>query len=103
MLILGAANLLSRAGVPQVVLPLWSDTYDFARRAEAKGIGRWGNVRSLPRWSSSELGSVLVDVALDRSEIFTAKARMAAEKSRQHGEGRDLAADALLRLTNTRT
>ena len=37
------ANSWIRAGVPQVVLPMWYDTYDYATRAEYLGIGVYGN------------------------------------------------------------
>lgn len=35
----------SRAGVPQVVLAMWYDTFDYATRVEYLGIGVYGNRR----------------------------------------------------------
>ncbi|KAK0744029.1 hypothetical protein B0T18DRAFT_304913, partial [Schizothecium vesticola] len=67
------------AGVPQVVLPVWMDTYDFARRAEVLGIGRWGNVGAAGEGvlcRGRELGAVLVDVVVgERAAGYAARAR----------------------------
>jgi hypothetical protein len=52
------------AGVPQVVLPNWIDSYDFAYRVEALGVGRWGNRNSSPHCTADEFGSALQDVVL---------------------------------------
>ena len=35
-----------RAGVAQIVLPIWYDTFDFATRVEYLGIGLWGSHRA---------------------------------------------------------
>ncbi|KAH8733456.1 hypothetical protein BGZ61DRAFT_160072 [Ilyonectria robusta] len=84
------------AGVPQVVLPVWADTFDFANRAELLGIGRWGNVNNCPRWSASELAPILIDVVFDRNAEFAAKSRVLAEVCRQEGGGRNVAAKKIL-------
>lgn len=34
---------MERAGVPQVVLAMWYDTFDYATRVEYLGIGTYGN------------------------------------------------------------
>ncbi|KAK1775966.1 hypothetical protein QBC45DRAFT_453586 [Copromyces sp. CBS 386.78] len=59
------------AGIPQVILPPWMDCYDFARRVEILGIGRWGNRLSSDSSQSSnklcnakELADVLIDVII---------------------------------------
>ncbi|KAK0734499.1 hypothetical protein B0T26DRAFT_670790 [Lasiosphaeria miniovina] len=52
------------AGVPQVVLPVWIDCFDFANRCEFLGVGRWGNKSTPPRCRAPELSPVLVDVVL---------------------------------------
>lgn len=36
-------NDSNRAGVPQVVLSMWYDTFDYATRVEYLGIGTYGN------------------------------------------------------------
>ncbi|KAK3400338.1 hypothetical protein B0T20DRAFT_478186 [Sordaria brevicollis] len=59
------------AGIPQVILPPWMDCYDFARRAEFLGIGRWGNRLASAASENSgklcdtkELADGLIDVVL---------------------------------------
>lgn len=89
------ANPLPSAGVPQIVLPVWADTYDYAYRAEMLGVGRWGNKTACPRWSAAEFGDVLVDVAAASHERYAAAARLVAEKCRRRGRGRDNAAEAI--------
>lgn len=86
------------AGVPQIILGVWADTYDYANRAELLGIGRWGNINACPRWSVSELSPILEDVILQRHEHYAAKARMLAQKSKERGVGSDIAAQTILDL-----
>ncbi|KAK3329843.1 glycosyltransferase family 1 protein [Apodospora peruviana] len=50
------------AGLPQIVLPVWIDCFDYANRAEVLEIGRWGNRTARPRCVATELGPVLVGV-----------------------------------------
>ncbi|KAK3389165.1 hypothetical protein B0H63DRAFT_95075 [Podospora didyma] len=86
------------AGIPQVVLPVWMDTYDFARRAEILDIGRWGNRTTQDKLCrGGELGSVLIDVMLGgRSSVYTRKARELAEICNRSGGGREVAARRIL-------
>ncbi|ROT41272.1 UDP-Glycosyltransferase/glycogen phosphorylase [Sodiomyces alkalinus F11] len=86
------------AGVPQVVLPVWGDTYDYANRAELLGIGRWGSRKGCPRWYVSELAPVLAEVVLERNAEFAAKSRALAEVCRRDGGGRNVAARKILAL-----
>ncbi|GAB1204834.1 hypothetical protein APSETT445_003497 [Aspergillus pseudonomiae] len=51
-----------RAGVPQVILPVWLDTYDFAMRAEWLGIGIWASRKTAPVVNGPELGQALIRV-----------------------------------------
>ncbi|KAK5658314.1 hypothetical protein OQA88_2290 [Cercophora sp. LCS_1] len=87
------------AGVPQVVLPVWMDTYDFARRAEVLGIGRWGNQREEGVvCRAKELGDVLIDVLVGgRASVYRSRARELGELCRRQGGGRVRAARAILR------
>ncbi len=88
--------------MPQVVLPVWMDTYDFARRAEILGIGRWGNKLTGKLCGSSELGEALVDVvASDRSAAYAQKAKELAELCRRSGGGRTIAARHILAQIDT--
>ncbi|KAL9109104.1 MAG: hypothetical protein Q9227_006195 [Pyrenula ochraceoflavens] len=68
------------AGVVQVVLPVWMDTYDFATRVEWLGIGVRGNRSAAPRAEASELGQALLS-AVDGpdSESMRVKAKNIAE------------------------
>lgn len=73
------------------------DTYDFARRAEILGIGRWGNQGSGKLCEAKELGSVLVDVVVgERSFAYAQKARKLAELCRRNGGGSVIAARHIL-------
>ncbi|KAF4625106.1 hypothetical protein G7Y89_g13063 [Cudoniella acicularis] len=79
------------AGIPQIVLPVWIDTYDFALRVEHLGIGAWGNRTAAPRVEASELGKALVRVVnTDESAGMAANARVLAEPFRKR-EGRVVA------------
>ncbi|KAM5344865.1 hypothetical protein ACJ41O_010727 [Fusarium nematophilum] len=87
-----------RAGVAQLVLPPWYDCYDYANKVEVLGVGRWGSKEGCPGWKVSELKKVLVDVVLDRNDEYTAKARRLASVCREGGEGRETAAEGILKL-----
>ncbi len=50
------------AGIPQVLLPPWSDCYDFANRVELLGVGIWANKTAKPSWERTELASCLEEV-----------------------------------------
>ncbi|KAK0715076.1 glycosyltransferase family 1 protein [Lasiosphaeris hirsuta] len=85
------------AGIPQVVLPFWMDTYDFARRAEILGIGRWGNRETEELCKGSELGGILIDVMVGgRSSFYARRANELAELCRKSGGGRVVAARRIL-------
>ncbi|EXU97601.1 UDPGT family protein [Metarhizium robertsii] len=87
------------AGVPQVVLPVWFDTYDFARRVEYFGIGKIGNYHSAPKCSESELSPILKQVVLGRrAEIMRSKAAAMAEACKTNGDGCAVAAQGILNL-----
>jgi len=81
------------------------DTFDFARRAELLGIGRWGNKLSQKTktpWGG-ELGHVLVDVLLGpESTQIQEKARELAQLCNHNGGGRAIAAEMILREARER-
>ena len=84
------------AGIPQVLLPPWSDCYDFANRVEMLGIGRWANKEAKPRWRRDELAACLEDVLFGpRAEGIRVKA---VELAMRHPEyaGREKAAHEIL-------
>ncbi|KAM3446730.1 hypothetical protein MY3296_009399 [Beauveria thailandica] len=87
------------AGVPQIVLPVWLDTYDFARRVEYFGIGKIGNYHHAPQCSKSELAPILLEVVLGKTAkaIRQNAAEMAATCS-VNGPGCEIAARGILGL-----
>ncbi|CAG7951090.1 unnamed protein product [Penicillium nalgiovense] len=55
-----------KAGVPQVILPKWFDTYDCPVRVEWLGIGLHGSRNVAPKISGLELSSALLRVLKDK-------------------------------------
>lgn len=92
------------AGVPQVVCPVWLDTYDFATRAAYLGIGVRGNARSAPEVRSAELADALDEVLSDdeRAEGMRRTARELAGKVGGANEGRRRAAERVLEVSNAK-
>ncbi|KAF3804242.1 Glycosyltransferase sdnJ [Colletotrichum gloeosporioides] len=92
----GGANSFWEAlwtGVPQVVLPVWADTYDFAQRAEYLGIGKWVSPNTAPRYRAKELGDALTQVVIGHNaRKVQLKSNELAKQRLQLGEGRDVAA-----------
>jgi hypothetical protein len=73
------------------------DTFDFARRAELLGIGRWGNRSAVKSCKGGELGPILIDVLLGgRSSGYEKKAKELAEICNAYGGGRVVAARHIL-------
>jgi UDP:flavonoid glycosyltransferase YjiC (YdhE family) len=88
------------AGVPQVVLPVWIDTYDFAIRVEYLGIGVWGNRVAAPYAVGSELGKALIEVVDgDDSTAMLAKAKQIAAPF-QDRPGRHVAYEKVVDILN---
>src|ERR1700712_1305118 len=50
----------SRTGVPQIILPIWADLYDYAIRTEWLGVGIWASRRTAPSWTSEEIGQAFL-------------------------------------------
>ncbi|KAF7556680.1 hypothetical protein G7Z17_g1246 [Cylindrodendrum hubeiense] len=96
----GGANSYNEsvvAGIPQVVLPLWTDCYEYAQRVEMHGIGRWGTRISKPQWTSEELTRELLIVLLgERSEAMKRKAKELAAVCKANGNGAIVAAKIIL-------
>jgi UDP:flavonoid glycosyltransferase YjiC (YdhE family) len=57
---------LARAGVPQVILPQWFDTYDCPVRVEWLGIGLHGSRNVAPKINGLELSLALLRVLKDK-------------------------------------
>lgn len=90
---------MKRSGVPHIVLPVWFDTYDYARRAEFLNIGIFGNTTSAPEVCAEEFGRALVRVTGDSEEAvkFRTTAKHLKDICRTKGNGRELASMAILK------
>ncbi|EGX88959.1 UDP-glucoronosyl and UDP-glucosyl transferase, putative [Cordyceps militaris CM01] len=87
------------AGVPQIVLPVWFDTYDFARRVEYFGIGKIGNRNNAPKCCKDELAPIFKQVVLEEAgKLMQAKATKMAEACKASGQGSEKAARGILEL-----
>jgi len=86
-------------GVPQVVVPCWLDTIDFANRVEWLGIGVHGSRRAAPSVKSEELSSALLRVLGDtpNANRMKEKARELAEITGRIG-GRSKACEKIIEL-----
>ncbi|OAA67479.1 diacylglycerol o-acyltransferase [Cordyceps fumosorosea ARSEF 2679] len=87
------------AGVPHVVLPFWTDCYEYANRVEFLGVGRKGARRQQPVFEAAELAEAVSEVIHGpRSEGMKIRARELAELCRENGSGPDIAAQGILKL-----
>jgi len=94
----GGANSFYEAchvGVPQIVLPVWFDTYSYATRAEYRGFGIYGNKSSAPEVVSGEFTEALVRTLDD--EVMKEKARAIGKLCRLRS-GREVAVDKIMEL-----
>jgi UDP:flavonoid glycosyltransferase YjiC (YdhE family) len=92
--------LFDSAGLPQIVLPCWWDTYEFAIRVEYLGIGIYGSrkSKSAPKANGVEFGESLIalnDEDNENSRLIRERARKLAEVCNAYG-GRVKAADKIL-------
>ncbi|KAH7346493.1 UDP-glucoronosyl and UDP-glucosyl transferase family protein [Rhexocercosporidium sp. MPI-PUGE-AT-0058] len=87
------------AGVPQVVLPCWLDTLDFANKVEWLGIGVYGSKMSAPSVEAWELSRAFLKVLGDNEEAsqMALRARELANISGKVG-GRKKACDKIVEL-----
>jgi len=87
------------AGVPQIVLPCWLDTFEFANRVEYLGIGIYGSRTSAPGVEAGELSRALMRVLGGGEESVRMKG-MAAELREISGRvgGRKRACEKIVEL-----
>ncbi|RDA90232.1 hypothetical protein CP533_6859 [Ophiocordyceps camponoti-saundersi (nom. inval.)] len=85
------------AGVPQIILPVWTDCHDNAILVEMLGVGRHGSKATKPKWTAPELSSQLLAV-LDGepAEEMKRKAKELAALCESRGDGAEHAAKILL-------
>ncbi|OAQ96797.1 hypothetical protein LLEC1_06970 [Akanthomyces lecanii] len=87
------------AGIPHVVLPFWTDCYEYANRVEMLGIGRKGTRKRQPVFEATEFSEVLLEVIDGKnSESMGENARALAELCKKNGNGPDIAARGILKL-----
>ncbi|KAH6887504.1 glycosyltransferase family 1 protein [Thelonectria olida] len=92
----GGANSFSEA-IRQVVLPQWTDCYDYAQRVEMLGVGRWGSRDTKPKWTSQGLARKLSDVLQgETSEAMKKRAVELAGVCKEKGNGAVHAAKIIL-------
>ncbi|KAJ5154257.1 uncharacterized protein N7500_009696, partial [Penicillium coprophilum] len=82
-----------KAGVPQVILPQWFDTYDCPSRVEWLGIGLHGSRNVAPKINGSVLSSALLQVLKDKG--IQARARAIGDLCKTT-EGRVFAHDQIV-------
>ena len=99
----GGANSYFEAcytGVPQVILPVWYDTYVFAAKAEYHGIGVYGNKKSAPGANREEFTEALTKVMSDAA--MREKAKATGEICRKSG-GRETAYEKITEVARRST
>ncbi|CAG9942683.1 unnamed protein product [Clonostachys rosea f. rosea IK726] len=97
----GGANTYHEAilaGVPQMILPLWFDLFNFANIAEYLGIGIWAGRSTTPEWVAETLVEGFRTALVGPSSVsLREKAQKLGEVARQY-DGRKIAADEIARL-----
>ena len=88
--------------MPQVVLPVWFDTYDNATKVDYLGIGMTGNRTSAPHVDGLEFGHALRSVVDGgpRSDAIHKKAQSLGAIC-QRKEGRVVACQKIIEAANT--
>lgn len=77
-------DAFDRTGVPQVIIAMWVDLYDYAARAEWLGVGIWGNRQVAPFWTGEEIGeSVLKIISNTTGTSYRERARAFATSPTQ--------------------
>ena len=84
------------AGIPQVLLPAWSDCFDYGNRVELLKVGRWANKVAKPSWKRNELASALEEVILSDKAAAILEQVKRLSKNYPEGAGRNYAAKEIL-------
>ena len=80
-----------------MVLPQWTDCYDYAQRVEMLGVGRCGSRTKKPSWSAHELSQALFEVLVgEKSDAMKQKAKKLADLCQSNGIGAANAAKIIL-------
>lgn len=89
--------------MPQIILPVWYDTYGNATCAEYLKIGLFANKSCAPHVSAEEFGDALYMVLDEDSRCGTeirATARLFGERSRMN-DGRETAASVIKKMAGS--
>lgn len=81
-----------RAGIPQVLLPMWFDLYNFASTAEYLGIGIWPGKETAPQWDPETLAAGILSALIGKESAALRTKAQALGKIAKSYEGRNLAA-----------
>ncbi|PHH85599.1 hypothetical protein CDD83_194 [Cordyceps sp. RAO-2017] len=96
----GGANSYNEsivAGVPQIILPQWTDCYDYSQLVELHGIGLIGSKTTNPLWVAEELSHHLTTVLQGKAaRAMQTRAQQLARICEEHGNGAMNAARTLL-------
>lgn len=87
------------AGVPQVVIPMWEDLYNFAQLAEDLGVGIYACRRTAPTWTVDGLVDAFSKVVIKTPESL--KMRVTAHRIGMHSKkipGREVAAEMIAKM-----
>ncbi|KAI8955602.1 hypothetical protein F4801DRAFT_272837 [Xylaria longipes] len=100
----GGANCYHEAiaaGIPQVVIPMWLDCYNYAQLAEDVGVGVYATRSTAPDWTVQGLRDSLLRVLDERQEgiQLRSKAKYLGEIARKE-PGRYVAAREIARLAS---
>lgn len=84
-----------------MILPFWTDCYEYANRVEMLGIGRKGCRKRQPVFEALELSKVLLDVLdSEAGKAMKIKALELAELCKENGHGPEIAAQGILKLAS---
>ena len=79
--------------MPHVVLPSWTDCYDYANKVELLGIGRKGTEKQTPVFEAQELSDKVLEVVAGKlATRMRENASKLAEVCEKNGHGPDIAA-----------
>ena len=82
-----------------MVLPFWTDCYEYANRVEMLGIGRKGTRKQQPVFEATEFSETVLGVINGKnSESMKRKAWELAELCKKNGNGPEIAARGILKL-----
>jgi UDP:flavonoid glycosyltransferase YjiC (YdhE family) len=91
----------SSAGVPQVVIPIWEDHYNFAQLVEDLGLGIFATRHTAPGWTVNGLADPFLKI-LDGSEASQKMRKEAARVGEiaRRDPGRYVAARVIYKLVS---